>query len=69
MLMQSWTSGIPQITILRILTVLKIKVVLGKFTFESQFPSVLNFKEMILCRFFSMFALVKLDLQYVLLLV
>lgn len=35
MLMKSWTLGIPQITILRISTVLKIKVVLGEFNIES----------------------------------
>lgn len=35
MLVKSWTLSIPQISILRILTALKIKVVLGEFAVES----------------------------------
>lgn len=35
MLMKSSALGIPWITILRILSVLKVKVVLGKFTIET----------------------------------
>lgn len=34
-LVKSWTLSIPQITIVRILTALKIKVVLGEFNIES----------------------------------